>query len=171
MLDNYDYSSNSESNKILSLIVEKTYDGFEKLIDKTGRNNNFLECINNINVLDVSSVNYKDLFVDSVKEVLQTKIFVIDDISRVRLSKLSSVGLTGSSLNLKNQLFREKLFKLNELIGRFADFTKINLIDAFIAELEDLLNILDSLKIIVGSLEPLIELLKALTSLLKQLKS
>jgi hypothetical protein len=171
MLDKYDYESNTESNKILSLIVEKTFDGFEKLIDKTGRNNNFLDCINKINIIDVSSVNYENLFVNAVNEVLQTKNNVLNDISGVSLSRLSSVGLTGSSLNLKNQLFREKLFKLNELIGRFADFTNNNHVNAFIEDLENLLNILDSLQIVIAPLEPLIEMIKALISLLKQLKN
>ncbi len=80
MLDKYDYESNNESNKILSLIVEKTFDGFEKLIDKTGRNNNFLDCINKINIIDVSSVNYENLsnnittIVETVEQIKQNSV-------------------------------------------------------------------------------------------------
>jgi hypothetical protein len=120
-------------------------------------------------IKNTSSVNYRELFVKAVNEVLDHRNIVLDDINKIALSKLVTVGLTGNSLILKNQLFREKLYKLKQLIGKFADFTNNQLIEAFLQELDDLLNILESLKIAIPSLEPLVELIKALISLLKQI--
>jgi hypothetical protein len=168
LLDNYDFDENSE-NMILSSIVLRTFDGFEKLIDTRLNHNNFLDCISMILIKNTSSVNYRELFVKAVNEVLDHRNIVLDDINKIALSKLVTVGLTGNSLILKNQLFREKLYKLKQLIGKFADFTNNQLIEAFLQELDDLLNILESLKIAIPSLEPLVELIKALISLLKQI--
>jgi hypothetical protein len=168
MLDNYDFDENSE-NIILCSIVSRTFDGFEKLIDRTKKYNNFIDCISNIPIQNPSSVNFADLFVKAVNEVLDQRNNILDEIKKVALSKLVTVGLTGNSLRLKNQLFREKLFSLNQLIGVFGDFKNNKLVKTLLEELKDLLNILESLRMAVPILEPLVELVKALISLLKQI--
>jgi hypothetical protein len=169
MLENLEFDKNFDSKKNLFTVVQKTYDGFEKLIDDSGKLNNFLECISKITLSNTTSTNYKILFIGAVKETLKTRDLVFESINNISLEKLSNVGLIEDPLRLKVQLFREKLFKLSQLIGNFADFRNNKLVNAFLDELKDLLNILQSLGIVIPPLEPLIELIKALMSLLRQL--
>jgi hypothetical protein len=169
MFDALNYSQDGDAIMELTQVVEKTYLGFEKLIDKTGKYNNFLSCISQIKLKDTSSEDYSNLFCNAVNESLLNKEVDLRNIKQLSVSKLTSVGLIRFSLKIKIQLLKEKLSAVNSLINHFADFKNKNVTKAFLEELDVLVNIFDSLKAIVPSLEPLVELIKVLMSLIRQL--
>lgn len=150
-------------------IINKTFDGLNKLTSLKTKKNNFLKIIDEIPLL-TSLEKYSDLFTNSVNETKSSKNEIIKSIDLLREDDLKDVGLYGESYKLKFQLYNESIFKLNSKIIKYADFRLNSVISLFSDELENLLNILESLKKVVPFLEPLVEILKALASLLKLIK-
>jgi len=153
----------------LKEIVQNTFKGLDILSGNKGKKNNFLQKIDEIPLYLEKSERYSNIFVHAIKETASFQNRIISAIDKLDLIRLKEIGLTDFSLNLKVQLYKEKIKKLWAYVRYYANFGLSNVVNLFIDCIDDLLNILESIKSLVPIIDPLIEILKALASLLKQL--
>ena len=160
-----------DNKETLKEIIKNTFKGLEILTENNGIKNNFLQKIDEIPLYLEKSERYSNIFVNAVKEIAPLKNTIISAIDKLDLTRLKEIGLTDFSLNLKVQLYKEKIKKLWAYVRYYANFGLSTVVNLFIECIDDLLNILESIKSIVPIIDPLIELLKALASLLKQIEN
>lgn len=157
----------ANENKLYRLL-DNTYNGLEKLFNED--NSNFLKLSAKLPQEDKEYQTFEVLLKGAYDEVVQDKSDVLSVVFQLEEKVLKTVGLVGKQLELKLKLYYEKLRKVIEYGSKFYDFTSKQLQTFFIEEMDNLLDILNSLLALIPGMESLIEFLQSIRSMIKEIQ-